>query len=328
MLTWDVRPGRITIRHGMNEPLLVDILLATYNGERFLGEQLDSILGQSHRHWRLLVRDDGSTDRTAEILRHYAQRIGSRMVLLQDAEGRLGPCLNFGRLLCASTAPYIALCDQDDVWLPDKLARLLNVLRDAERRWGGNTPILVHSDLAVVDARGQLIAASFWRYQNLRPQNGGNWRRQLVQNVVTGCATMFNRALRALAVPIPSEAIMHDWWLALLAACAGRVLHVPWASTLYRQHGGNDTGARPWSVRYVLARARRLPLDDSLVRTQRQAAVLAQRLRGRVDEKTQSVIGAYSRIAERGWLARRVFVARHGLWKSGFVRNVGLLLRI
>jgi len=312
----------------MNEPPLVDIVLATYNGESFLEEQLGSIVTQSYRNWRLLVRDDGSTDATMQILRDYAQRLGPRMVLLDDRTERLGACLNFGRLLYASSAPYIALCDQDDIWLPEKIARLLSAVRDAERRWGDDTPILVHSDLKVVDAGGQVLAGSFWRYQNLDPEAAGNWRRQLVQNVVTGCATMFNRALAALALPIPPQAIMHDWWLALLAACAGRVVHVAWASTLYRQHGGNDTGAKRWSLGYILARARRLPQDDSIVRTQRQAAALAQRLEGRVDEKTHSIIAAYGRLAEKGWLGRRAFVARHGLWKSGFVRNVGLLLRI
>jgi glycosyltransferase involved in cell wall biosynthesis len=312
----------------MNELPLVDIVLATYNGEFFLQEQLDSVVTQSYPNWRLLVRDDGSTDATMQILRDYAQRIGPRMVLLDDRTERLGACLNFGRVLYASTAPYIALCDQDDIWLPEKLARLLSAVRDAERRWGEDTPILVHSDLKVVDARGQVLADSFWRYQNLDPEASRNWRRQLVQNVVTGCATMFNRALRALALPISPQAIMHDWWLALLAACAGRVVPVAWASTLYRQHGCNDTGAKRWSLGYILARARRLPQDDSLVRTQRQAAALAQRLEGRVDEKTHSIIAAYGRLAEKGWLGRRAFVARHGLWKSGFVRNVGLLLRI
>lgn len=312
----------------MSDLALVDIVLATYNGERFLSEQLESILAQSYQSWRILVRDDGSSDGTIKVLREYASRLGARFVLVQDNCGRLGAAGNFGRLLELSSAPYVALCDQDDVWLPEKLTRLVGVLQDAEQRWGKETPLLVHSDLAVVDAQGRVLARSFWRYQNLNVQAGGVWRRLLVQNVVTGCATILNRALCAAAIPIPARAIMHDWWLALVAACLGKIVHVPWASTLYRQHGGNDTGARRWSVSYVFDRVRRLSKDDSLVRTQRQAAALAERMRGHLDESCWRVIEAYGRLGQESWMARRVFVVQHGLWKIGFVRNIGMLIRM
>ncbi len=312
----------------MGDLALVDIVLATYNGERFLRGQLESILAQSYQSWRILARDDGSSDGTIGVLREYASRLGSRFVLVEDNSGRLGAAGNFGRLLELSSAPYVALCDQDDVWLPEKLARLVGVLQDAEQRWGKETPLLVHSDLAVVDAQGRVLAQSFWRYQNLNVQAGGVWRRLLVQNVVTGCATIFNRALCVAAIPIPPPAIMHDWWLALVAACLGKIVHVPWASTLYRQHGGNDTGARRWSVSYVFDRARRLSKDHSLVRTQRQAAALAERVRGHLDERSWRVIEAYARLGQQSWMARRVFVVKYGLWKTGFVRNIGTLIRL
>ena len=149
---------------------VVDILLATYNGARFLREQLDSIVGQTYAHWRLLVRDDGSSDGTAAILEEYQRRIGERMQIVRDELGRLGPALNFGRLLRLSDAAYATFCDQDDVWMPDRIEQLLAEMRRMERETGAARPILVHSDLQVIDEEGHEISRSFWNYQYLRPE--------------------------------------------------------------------------------------------------------------------------------------------------------------
>jgi glycosyltransferase involved in cell wall biosynthesis len=308
--------------------LSVDILLATYNGERFLAEQLESIVRQSYKEWRVIVRDDGSADRTMEIIQRFRSEMGGRLVVVRDGLGRLGPALNFGRLLGVSDAPYVALCDQDDVWHPEKLERLLAIMWEAEREVGAEAPVLVHSDLTVIDAEGRVIARSFWKYQGLRPEVGNSWRRLLVQNVVTGCASMFNGALRVLAAPVPPEAVMHDWWLALVAACLGRVKHTWWCSTFYRQHGANDTGAKRWSVGYVMRRVGGLAGDRSLEKTQAQATALVARYGERLGSDVAEVVSGYGGLKEKGAVERRLYVARHGLWKIGVIRNLGMLVRM
>src|SRR6476619_5383592 len=129
----------------------VDVLLATFNGARFLPEQLESLERQTHSDWRLIVRDDGSTDRSVAIVNAFAERHRERVQVLFDNRGRLGSCGNFAALLEASDAPYFMFCDQDDWWLPHKIADLLSTLRAVAARRGAETPLLVHSDLILVD---------------------------------------------------------------------------------------------------------------------------------------------------------------------------------
>lgn len=268
------------------EPL-IDILLATYNGAGYLAPQLDSLLAQTHGHYRLWVSDDGSTDDTLAILRSYEGAFGARMVLLSPSQASGGVARNFERLMRASAddgrAPYIAFCDQDDVWLPQKNARLLAALRALEAQAGAAAPCLVHSDLTVVDQNLQLLSPSFAAYQRIPPARITP-RTLLSVNQVTGCATLINRALLQMALPLPAEAVMHDWWLALMSGSGARRF-LPEPLMLYRQHGRNQIGARD---RGLASRLMRLVRDGGGVwrrvrqlgrGTRAQAQALQQRLR-------------------------------------------------
>ncbi len=232
----------------------VDILLATYNGAAFVAEQIESIRGQTHDHWRVLARDDGSSDGTAGILERYAREWPDRFHLISDTDGNLGYSGNFSRLLEHTTADYVALCDQDDIWLPDKLDRCIKALAELERAHGPTTPLLVHSDLRVVDRELNEISPSFWAYRGLDPRSGNDLNRVLAQNVATGCATVFNRSLRDVCTPIPDRAAAHDWWVALTATTLGATAHIAEPTVLYRQHGGNTIGARSFQPRHLAAR--------------------------------------------------------------------------
>ena len=236
-------------------PPTIDIVMATYNGARFLCEQLDSVLAQARPGVRLLVRDDGSTDATREILAAYA---GNRPegVLVENGSRRLGACGSFSALLERSDADFVVLCDQDDVWLPGRLDAMLRRLVELEDRHGRGAPLLVHSDLTVVDAGLRELCPSFWRYQGLDPFRGGVLNRLLVQNVVTGCAAILNRALVRRATPIPKAAVMHDWWLATAAAALGRLEALAQPTALYRQHGENRVGAQRWEIGRASCRER------------------------------------------------------------------------
>ena len=238
-----------------NGPADVDILLATYNGGAFLKAQIESLFQQTHGNWRVLARDDGSTDNTVEILRNYADRHPDRFILVEDAEGNLGYVANFARLIERSTARYIALCDQDDVWLPDKLTLCLTRLSEMETRHGADTPLLVHSDLKVVDRDLAPIGPSFWRSRGIDAEHGSSLNRLLSQNVATGCTAIFNRPVAALCNPMPEQAVAHDWWVALVAGAFGKIGHIAAPTILYRQHGRNTIGARSFLPRHLFRRA-------------------------------------------------------------------------
>jgi rhamnosyltransferase len=221
------------------------IVLSSYNGASHIGDQIESIRRQSFREWSLLVRDDGSSDATLEIVHRFAQADG-RISLLSDGRGNLGAVASFGALLehaLSRQAAYVVLSDQDDVWRPEKLERQLELLRAHEASRGAGHPTLVHSDLAVVDRDLRPIHPSFLRHQRLEHVANDPLRRLLLQNFVTGCTVMLNRALLELAVPVP-PVVMHDWWLAQCAAALGSLLFLPEATVLYRQHGANLLGSR------------------------------------------------------------------------------------
>lgn len=279
---------------------LVDVLLATYNGARHLGEQLDSLLAQTYPHFRVLVSDDGSRDGTLALLARYQERFGEgRLRLLANPAPGRGVARNFEFLMRASLdeaqAACVAFCDQDDVWLPDKLAALVPALAQLQADAGGaSQPCLVHCDLAVVDAQLAPIHPSFVRHQRLAPVPCGD-AALLSINQVTGCALLANRELVRQALPLPEAALMHDWWCALLASGGGRRF-VDRPLVLYRQHGANQLGAKGRG------------LGARLLRLLREGPALARRVRA-LGHATRAQAQALQQRLQRegreaGWVAR------------------------
>lgn len=242
------------------------VLLPVYNGARYLAEQLDSILTQ---RWtpavagtvsvRVLCRDDVSSDGSLDLLRDYAARYPEIITLLEDDAGNLGAAGNFSALMqhaagLADSAPaaprYVALADQDDIWHDNKLERSLLAMQAAEAG-DRQIPVLVHSDLRVVDANTNIIAGSFMAYQGLRPARD-SLPAQLLSNTLTGCTAMMNPALLRKALPVPAGAVMHDWWLSLIASAFGRRVYLDEALVDYRQHDSNTIGARS-HTKYALS---------------------------------------------------------------------------
>ncbi|MFA5205006.1 MAG: glycosyltransferase, partial [Lentisphaeria bacterium] len=238
-------------------PPEIAVLMATCNGARFVGEQIESVFRQSDDGWRLWIRDDASTDGTPVLLAAIAERQPQRIRLVTDAAGRLGACQNFHRLLQVAEGDYFMFCDQDDVWRPDKVAVMMQKMRELENAHPG-LPLLVFSDAVVVDEALAVLAESFWQRTRLDPRQARNLNRVLFGNVVAGCCTLFNRAAREAVLPIAPEAVMHDWWLAIEVAGRGMVDFVPQATTLYRQHPANLVGARSVGTAYFFGQLRRL----------------------------------------------------------------------
>jgi glycosyltransferase involved in cell wall biosynthesis len=234
----------------MNPRVLV--LLATYNGERFLREQIESILdpvmGQSYPWLRMMARDDGSQDGTAAILEEYARKFPDKFAVLPDCTPSGEAKWNFLRLIEAALAQedswdYLALADQDDVWQPDKMEVTVAAMQELAARHPVETPLLVFTDLRVVDERLETIYPSMWAQQRLHPQNVQHFERIMVQNVITGCTALINRPLASRMTLMPAEAAMHDWWMAMLAGGLGDSAAVQQQMVSYRQHASNVAGA-------------------------------------------------------------------------------------
>lgn len=210
--------------------------MATYNGGRYLGEQIDSILGQSDGALRLLIRDDGSSDNTVTMARQYAARDPRILDVLQGE--RLGVIGSFFHLLhhSAEDAATIAFADQDDVWLPDKLARARHAL---DHQVPAGQPGLYCSRLNYVDAALEPLG------QSPLPRRPPCLANALVENIAAGCTILLNRPAVTLlrAVAPPAAVQMHDWWFYMVIAACGMVVHDPEPSLLYRQHASNVVGA-------------------------------------------------------------------------------------
>ena len=306
----------------------VDILLATYNGEKYLSDQIDSLFEQTFEDWRLLVRDDGSSDDTVSIIRSLMLEYPDKVVFVEDELGNVGPSRSFAALLSHSEAPYVAFCDQDDIWMKGKLGRQVEAMLEVEASFGSNFPILIHSDLTVVDESLELIADSFWQYQNINPEKMNALRVLLLENYVTGCTCLLNRKLIEAASPIPDAAIMHDWWIALVALLKGEVVEIEEASIRYRQHDANDTGAKSWGISFLLKKILAGPalIRDSLKKTRNQAVALYQ-LPG-LDDDQKTTIQSYVELYDRNWLARRVLLVKNKFHMHGLIRNIGLFFMV
>lgn len=251
---------------------MVEILMATYNGEKYVRAQMASILAQTDERWHLTVSDDGSTDGTVAILDEYAAKHPDKITRYRSGQRFGGACGHFLHLMSRCDAPYMLFCDQDDVWLPDKVAKMTAALEQI----GEDTPGLVFSDLTPVDDELRPIAASMMVYQDQRP-DALDYRALLMQNVVTGGAMGVTRALAALAKGAAGEKdiLMHDGWLAAIAARFGKIVYIPEALSLYRQHGDNSVGAKNvHGAGYVLGRLMKLRgVRQTMLGKKRQAAV-------------------------------------------------------
>lgn len=305
----------------------VDILLATYNGSAFLESQLHSLVQQTYPNWHLLARDDGSTDQTLAILEAFARQHPGQVTLITGSPGNLGIRGNFDQLLKASRAPYALFCDQDDIWLPHKIEVELQALHQLEARWGSEMPLLVYSDLAIIDRHDRIIAPSFWKYQGL-DGHANRLNHLVVQNVMTGCTMMFNASLREMALPLPLVHTLHDAWLGLVASCFGRVLPVDQALVRYRQHGSNAVGAYAYSGRRLLSKVVRWKEVRWLERgLEAQAGLFLSVYGDRLSASQRQVLECMLDLSRRPFPVRKFLVLRHRLFKSGLLRNLAWILR-
>jgi glycosyltransferase involved in cell wall biosynthesis len=311
--------------------LNIAVLLSVYNGAEFLKQQLDSLFAQSHCSFQVFVRDDGNQDNTLEILKNYDVKLLPLTINLGSKDS-FAVLLKFA--MTNSDADYFMFCDQDDVWYPDKVEKTLAKMKHMEAEHG-DIPLLVHTDLEVVDESLNTIAPSMWKYEHTLPDKNA-FSRLLIQNTVTGCTVMINRTLAEKCLTMPIGAIMHDWWLGLVASQFGKIGFITEPTIKYRQHGKNTIGAKGFKVnvlRVILGMIHGLVFRDQDYLKHMQANIDQARsflevFSDELDDKNKALLTDFIFLEQKFFFQRRVVIYKHRLLKQGCLRNVWLFVKI
>ena len=223
----------------------IAILMATYNGGEYLREQINSIINQTIDDWTLYIHDDGSSDNTNQILEYYCSKYDNIVTLKYPSQK--GAKNNFFSLVRLVEADYYLFCDQDDVWKQNKIELEIEEMKSMEGKHG-DVPLLVFSDLEVVDKNLNVISPSMWQNGGIRPELLTSFDSGAVFEYVTGCTMLFNRMARDSVIYPADKALMHDSWVfCCILKARGHVNGLRKPLVSYRQHGDNTLGATSWS---------------------------------------------------------------------------------
>lgn len=307
---------------------MVSIVMTTYNGEQYIAEQIESILASSFQDIEIFIYDDGSKDDTVSILKRYESLYPDKVHAYQN-EVNLGVTKNFLQAISRTRSDYVMLCDQDDYWKKDKIEVTLKRMRQMEKKYGKELPMVVFTDAEVVDSELKTIDKSFFRSGHLNPRRT-DLPHLLMENKLIGCTVMLNSSLRKIIAEhdLPMKAKFHDWWIALIAASFGKIAYVNQSTLLYRQHGNNVVGNSGF-LAYIKDRLMSLQKQrESLKVLQSQAEEFYTLYGKELNEDTRSHIQRFARLGKVNFILRRVYILRYGYLKTGIIRNIGILLLI
>lgn len=297
----------------------IAILMATYNGEKYICQQIDSILSQTCKDWELYIHDDGSTDNTIAVVESYVEKYPDKIHLI-DGKSTGGAKYNFFYMFGQVEAPYYMTCDQDDVWLDKKIELTYDKMLAIEDK--ADVPCLVYTELRVVDSELNTIADTMSEYQSLDCHKR-TINQFILQNSVTGCTMMINRALRdkMLRITDIDNTIMHDWWAALVAAQFGKTAFIDEATILYRQHGDNSLGALGINkLSYIVRRVwQKNQIQESLRLGRLQAREFAKTYNLPAD----SLAVRYAALEGKSRRVRQRFYKENDMYKTGIMRRLG-----
>ena len=253
----------------MSKDVVISVAMTTYNGEDYLKEQLDSILSQSYNAFEIIICDDGSTDSTLEILDQYRKEYPNIYVYTNQCN--LGYVKNFERVIGLCNSEYIALSDQDDIWLKDKLQLQIEAMFETEEATK-ETPVLIHSDLNMIDENGLLIQRSYSDFRGYKLKVTKDLGHILGPNGVMGNTIMINKALKEKILPFSRYVDVHDYWIAVISELCGVRINLSTPLVQYRIHQTNASNDKRslysskkslQTTRKMLTRQYTLPYQNS-----------------------------------------------------------------
>lgn len=310
----------------------VAVCMATYNGAKYVEEQIESICKQSYSDWVLFIRDDNSNDETVKIVKRYVEKYREKIVLIEDKKILGGSSKkNFAGILSWVSENYkfnyFMFSDQDDYWLPTKIETSIKRIKKLESEYDG--PILVHTDLRVVDQKLQTLGESFVKYRALNA-SVKDINHLLVQNNITGCTMCWNEKLNRILNLSDDYVVMHDWWMALVASCFGKIEFIDEQTILYRQHGNNVVGATNVnSLSFIVQRLTgRAHVKETLVMSMDQAEAFATYYKNQLSSEQLNTIRKFAGLKKKCKFSKIVTVLQKKYLKQGIIQVIGELMFI
>lgn len=303
----------------------IAVLLATYNGEKYVEDQIRSILSQKNVELKIFIHDDFSTDTTMEILKSFSSKFPEKIKIM-NSPTNLGVVKSFQYLMDNVEADFYFFSDQDDVWDEYKVDKELNKIAHKE-----NVPAMVYSDLVITDAHLNVLSNSMFKKMNVN--NTDQVNKLIVQNVITGNTVGFNRKLRDLIVynfRMDNQAVrMHDGWIGLIATIFGDLEFINTPTVKYRQHLDNVVGAK--KVGFLLRIFTISEMKKSLLLMIDQAHLLEKKIAnysGDFNRDGYEIVLNYSKILDKSGLERWKTLSKFHIGKQGVLRNLAFLMLI
>ena len=223
---------------------MIDILMATFNGEKYIEEQINSILKQTYSDWHLYIQDDASTDKTCEIIEKIVSANPEKITFIKKTVGSGSAKENFLSMLKYVKSDYFMFSDQDDFWLNNKIENTHSAMIAAEYKYGKNCPIAVHTDLYVTDEKLN-IKTNSWLKKSMFFKRNKTLLNSMLDSPLAGCTTELNKAVLSVVLTDNLDEIyVHDWWISLCVLNFGHIVTLYNPTILYRQHSNNSVGVR------------------------------------------------------------------------------------
>lgn len=309
---------------------MITIIMAVYNGQEYIREQLESLKDQTYTEWRLVIRDDRSSDKTAEIVKKFSDEVEQEVIFKVNEKPSGSAKNNFALLINdAKESDYVMFCDQDDIWKKDKIEITFNEMKQVEERYGRDFPLLVHGDVEVIDENGNINADSMFEMSHINADS--KLPQILIQNHVTGCTMMCNKKLIAGISEYASSEyiIMHDYLAALYASVFGKIEVIKKPLLSYRQHSGNSVGAKnnnnPVYLLKRLANGRKSykeAMETSRNQVKFFVEIYREELAAEKYCKEYELMSGYASLGSRAKLYRIMFYKKNHIWKNGTIRKI------
>lgn len=311
---------------------MIKIVMCTYNGAEYIKEQLESINNSTVKEWELYVFDDHSTDNTLDLVREFKSKQEQQIhILYNNAEhGVASNFLNAASFVGKTMTQddYLMFCDQDDIWDKDKIEVTLKEMSNLVQKYGKGIPLLVCGDVRVVNEKLELISSSFHKmnHYNIKTMD---FPHLMMENKVQGCTTMINKTLVDMMVQLPKHARMHDGWCGFIASVFGKISYIDKTTMMYRQHSKNVSGSLDfWDD--IRGKFGNLSKQKHIVfATTQQVREFIEIYKDRgLDSLALAQAQAFATLEEQGFWKRRYNIIKYHMWKSGILRNIGLMLLI